>query len=70
MVYWSTQDCICALIGGAFIAASTSLNLYLYGRITGLSGIFNSVVKYDTKAGFDWKLCFFVGLFTIPVLLN
>jgi uncharacterized membrane protein YedE/YeeE len=52
------------------IAASTSLNLLYYGRITGLSGIFNSIVKHDVKAGFDWKVCFMVGLLTLPVLLN
>ena len=70
MVYWSTQEVIGALIGGCFIALATSLNLHLYGRITGLSGIFNSVVKYDLAAGFLWKTCFFVGLLTIPVICN
>lgn len=70
MVYWSTQEVIQALIGGCCIAAATSLNLLLYGRITGLSGIFNSVVKHDVKAGFDWKVSFGVGLLALPVLLN
>ena len=53
MVYWNNQDIICALIGGAFIAVSTTLNLLLYGRITGLSGSFNSIIKHDLNAGFD-----------------
>ena len=51
------------------IALSTTLNLLFYGRITGLSGIFNSVIKYDVAAGFPWKLSFLVGLMTVPVLL-
>jgi hypothetical protein len=70
MVYWSTQEVVGALLGGCCIAAATSINLYLYGRITGLSGIFNSIVKLDKEHGFDWKTCFFVGLLTIPVLFN
>jgi uncharacterized membrane protein YedE/YeeE len=70
MVYWSTQEVVGALLGGCCIAASTSLNLHLYGRITGLSGIFNSIVKYDVSSGFLWKTCFFVGLLTIPVIFN
>ncbi len=70
MVYWNTQEVICALIGGAFIAVSASLNLLFYGRVTGLSGIFNSVVKHDNSAGFYWKICFLVALFTLPAALG
>jgi hypothetical protein len=70
MVYWNNQDVIASTIGGVLIAISTTLNLLLYGRITGLSGAFNSMIKYDTKAGFDWKTVFFVGLITIPAVLN
>jgi hypothetical protein len=47
MVHWSNQDVIAALIGGTLIAISTSLNLLLYGRITGLSGAFNSIIRFD-----------------------
>lgn len=69
MVYWNDQDVICATIGGIAIAISTTLNLILFGRITGLSGTMNSVFKFDRTAGFDYKLTFTVGLFTIPALL-
>jgi hypothetical protein len=55
-------------LGGALIALATSLNLYFYGRITGLSGIFNSVIKYDKPAGFLWKFSFFIG-FISPAFL-
>jgi uncharacterized membrane protein YedE/YeeE len=68
MVYWNTKDVAAALVGGTLIAISTSLNLYFYGRITGLSGIFNSVIRHDLKGGFEWKTAFFMGLLTIPVL--
>lgn len=55
MVYWNNQEVIQALIGGSLIAAATSLNLLYYGRISGLSGAFNSVYKGDMNAGFEWK---------------
>jgi uncharacterized membrane protein YedE/YeeE len=61
---------IAATIGGVLISISTTLNLLLYGRITGLSGAFNSMIKHDKPAGFDWKTVLMVGLFTIPALLN
>jgi multisubunit Na+/H+ antiporter MnhB subunit len=61
---------VASTIGGVIIAISTTLNLLLYGRITGLSGAFNSMIKYDKPSGFDWKTVFFVGLITIPAILN
>ena len=42
----------------------------LYGRITGLSGAFNIIIKYDKANGFEWKTLLFVGLITVPALLN
>jgi len=70
MVYWNNQDVIGALIGGALIAISSTLNLLMFGRITGLSGAFNSIVRYDKEGGFDWKMCFMTGLITVPAALN
>jgi hypothetical protein len=70
MVNWNNQDVVAATIGGVLISISTTLNLLLYGRITGLSGAFNSMIKYDKPMGFDWKTVFMVGLLTIPALLN
>ena len=70
MVYWNTKEVVCALIGGCLISLSTTLNLLYYGRITGLSGIFNTVVKQDKTEGLSWKTSFFTALLTIPVLLS
>jgi uncharacterized membrane protein YedE/YeeE len=70
MVYWNNQDVICALIGGTLIAISTSLNLLLYGRITGLSGAFNSIIRFDKAGGMPWKFVFLTALLTIPAILN
>ena len=61
---------IAALVGGALIAIATSLNLLLYGRITGLSGAFNSIIRFDKEGGMHWKFVFFTALLTIPAILN
>lgn len=70
MVYWNTQEVIQAIIGGLLIALASTLNLLLYGRITGISGAFNSVIKYDKDCGFFWKYYFIIGLFSIPKILQ
>lgn len=68
MVYWNSGEVGLAAFGGALIAISTSLNLALLGRVTGLSGMFNSTIKLGD--GYDFKTTFLVGLFTIPAILN
>ena len=70
MVYWNDQDVIAALVGGTLIAISTTLNLLLYGRITGLSGAFNSIIRFDKDGGMHWKFVFLTALITIPAILN
>ena len=57
-----------ALMGGVIIGISTTLNLFWYGRITGMSGMFNSLIKYDRDAGFYWKFCFVAGLILVPCI--
>ena len=61
---------VAALIGGTLIAISTTLNLLLYGRITGLSGSFNTIIRLDKEGGLHWKFVFLTGLITIPAVLN
>jgi hypothetical protein len=70
MVNWIAQDIIAATIGGIIIAISTSLNLLLFGRVTGLSGNVYSIIKGDRANGFDYKAVFMIGLITIPAVLN
>ena len=62
MVVCSFEDYVPAIVGGILIGLSASLNLYFTGRITGLSGIFGTLIKYDLSGGFYWKFAFFVGL--------
>jgi len=70
MVLFTWNDTGCALIGGTLIAISTTLHLLLAGRVTGNSGIFNSIIKLDKNTGLYWKLCFVFGLISIPVVLH
>lgn len=62
MVVCSAEDYLPAFFGGVLIGISSSLNLFFTGRITGLSGLFFSLIKFDIPGGFYWKYAFFVGL--------
>lgn len=62
MVNTNAEDLLPALIGGIIIGLATTINLSLYGRITGNSGIFNALIKFNFKEGFLWKLSFFSGI--------
>jgi uncharacterized membrane protein YedE/YeeE len=64
MVVASVVDYLSAFVGGLLIGLTATLNLWIMGRITGMSGIFGSLIKFDIKGGFYWKYAFFVGLFT------
>lgn len=48
------SDLILAFIGGLLISVSTSLHLYLKGRITGMSGAFFGLLSLDKKS-IHWK---------------
>ena len=65
MVNADSTDMVCAFIGGVLIALASTLNLLLLGRITGLSGIFNSLATLNTKAGMHWKISFLTGMIAI-----
>ena len=51
-----SSEWFCAFIGGLLIGAATTLNFGVMGRITGYSGILNSLVKFDFEGGFRWKV--------------
>ncbi len=42
-----TEEYIAAIIGGIFIGIACTLNYYLYGRIVGMSGLFNTLFKFN-----------------------
>ena len=43
----SSSDAGFAVLGGFLIALSSSLHLYFKGRVTGMSGIFYSIISND-----------------------
>jgi uncharacterized membrane protein YedE/YeeE len=62
-----SNDILMAVLGGAIIALATSLNLFLKGRITGISGI---VFGFITLSDFIWKSTFLLGLMWISTFFN
>ena len=70
MVVWNPNEIGGAVIGGALLGLSSSLNLLLYGRITGINGMLNTLMKYDMNSGFQWKFAFVLGLITLPNLFH
>lgn len=50
------EDLYLAAIGGLLIGLASSLHYIVKGRITGFSGIFYSLISFDTNS-FFWKLC-------------
>jgi uncharacterized protein len=69
MVNTRGEDYVCAILGGILIGIATTLNLLTYGRITGNSGIFNTLIKLKHDEGLRWKLSFFSGLVTSSYLI-
>lgn len=49
-------------LGGALIGVSASLMLILNGRITGISGILNALMRRPDQAELPWRGLFVVGL--------
>jgi uncharacterized protein len=49
-------------VGGALIGLSASLMLVLNGRVTGISGILNGLMRPSEKAEAPWRALFVLGL--------
>jgi len=67
-MYWSLQDFTAAFVGGCLVGLAIALNYLMFGRLTNISSVFNSLVKFNKQQGFSWKLCFFCGLISLPNL--
>lgn len=57
-----------ALLGGLLIGVASSLLLWGLGKITGISGIYSSLLKPNKKD--YWKYSFLLGLITSGFFLN
>lgn len=53
-----------ASIGGLLISVSSSLNLYLKGNITGMSGTLNGIMFGD-KEQKHWKITLIMGMLIV-----
>ena len=62
MVNTNTSELVCAGLGGMLIGIASTMNLALYGRITGNSGIFGTLIKLKHKDGLKWKFSFLAGM--------
>jgi uncharacterized membrane protein YedE/YeeE len=49
-------------MGGALIGVSASLMLILNGRVTGISGILNALMRKPDQTELPWRALFVVGL--------
>lgn len=58
-----------ALIGGSFIGVAVSVMLLFNGRVTGICGIINGVLKPE-KNEVLWRVFFIVGLFLGGLVLR
>lgn len=60
---------ILALFGGVLIGVSVTAMLWLNGRVTGISGIFNGLLSYS-KGDMAWRAAFVGGLFSGGLLIE
>jgi len=68
MFYWNQYDVYLATIGGLYIGIATSAHLWIKGRITGFSGIFYSLITFETKS-FFWKLALILSVVAISAIM-
>lgn len=73
MINWNTNELEGAIAGGILISLASTLNYFLYGRIEGLHGIFESTFVRQKRGEGDsdylWKLSFLFGIMTLPFFL-
>jgi uncharacterized membrane protein YedE/YeeE len=59
-----------ALLGGALISLSSSLNYMIYGKITGLSGYLFNAISGRPESLYKIRVCFLVGLVSVVDFCN
>ena len=62
VIFWELTEIMMALLGGSLIALASIGNLYLLGRITGLSGMVFTVARFKLSEGAVWKYSFLTGM--------
>ncbi len=59
-----------SLLGSALIGIAISLMLLLNGRVTGVSGIVNGILKEKSRPEIVWRLTFILGLIAGGLVLR
>lgn len=54
MVYWNTTEVEQALVGGVLIAIASTISMRTYGKVTGMSEIFNSIIRFERPVKSMW----------------
>jgi uncharacterized membrane protein YedE/YeeE len=61
-------EIISAIIGGTLISLSTTIHLVTKGRVTGMSGIFYSILSFDKKT-ILWKSALIASMMMTSILI-
>ncbi len=70
-ILWSSFTPWSSLAGGVLIGLAAALMIALLGRVTGISGIFGSLLQADTWrqwSQWGWRAAFVLGLILAPLL--
>ena len=63
---WSGAVAGYAILGGSLLGVAASFNLYMTGRITGISGIFGRLL--NAAPDWRWRAAFLAGLLVVGVV--
>ena len=70
MVYFNVLECvILPVIGGISISLSSTLNLYLKGRMTGLAGLFYNLWSKKDKKNNYWRWSYVYSFLLYPMII-
>ena len=70
-IYWEAFTPWSALAGGVLIGLAAALMVALLGRITGISGIFGSLLQgatWHSVRQWGWRAAFVLGLIAAPLM--
>lgn len=70
MIISENFEIIKPLIGGLLIGLSTSLLLFLNGKIAGISGITKGIIEQKSKLERGWRMLFIIGLVLGGLIIN
>lgn len=70
MVFWSSSEIVCAVIGGVIFGLGTHLELSTFGKITSLNDFLLAGLNFRHNKHLIHKLFMLMGFLTIPYFVN